>query len=132
MEHVPSVIITSLGASTQTVTLPTFDLSTWRPPWGPMSFAPMAASSRIDRGTVICQNFHFQNLILAVFQVDIQMDVPYSSLELIFSKKYLNEYDRRDCYKVNVAPLKMKNETALRMPALTMTEDTQPWLMLSM
>ena len=25
-------------------------LSTWRPPCGPMSFAPMAASSRMDRG----------------------------------------------------------------------------------
>ena len=26
-------------------------LSTLRPPWGPNSFAPMEASSRIDRGT---------------------------------------------------------------------------------
>ena len=40
-----------LGASTEPVTLPTFGLSTWRPPWGHMSFAPMAASSRINRGT---------------------------------------------------------------------------------
>ena len=39
-----------MGASTEPVTLPTFGLSTWRPPWGPMSFAPMAASSRIDMG----------------------------------------------------------------------------------
>ena len=30
-------------------------LSTWRPPCGPMSFAPMAASSRMDRGTITCQ-----------------------------------------------------------------------------
>ena len=38
-----------LGASMEPLTLPTFDLSTLRPPWGPMRFAPMAASSRIDK-----------------------------------------------------------------------------------
>ena len=39
-----------VGHSTEPVTWQTVCLSTWRPPWGPMSFAPMAASSRIDRG----------------------------------------------------------------------------------
>ena len=30
--------------------LQTFCLSTWRPPWRPMSFAPMAARSKVERG----------------------------------------------------------------------------------
>ena len=51
-----------MGESTKPVTLPTFVLLTWRPPWGPMNFAPMATSSRIDRGHV----YTCQNLILAV------------------------------------------------------------------
>ena len=38
------------GQSTERVTSVTASLATWRPPCGPMSFAPMAASSRIDRG----------------------------------------------------------------------------------
>ena len=38
-----------LGESTDPVSLPTFGLSTWMPPWGSMSFAPMLASNRIDR-----------------------------------------------------------------------------------
>ena len=45
-------LITLLGESTEPVTWQTFCLSTWRPPWGPMSFAPMAASSMIDRNVV--------------------------------------------------------------------------------
>ena len=42
-------------------------LKFWRPPWGPMSLAPMAASSRIDRG---CTRPVKNDLILAGFQVD--------------------------------------------------------------
>ena len=38
------------GQPTERVTSVTASLSTWRPLWGPMSLAPMAASSRIDRG----------------------------------------------------------------------------------
>ena len=35
-------------------------LSTWKPPCRPMSFAPIAASSKIDRGTITCQKLsHF-------------------------------------------------------------------------
>ena len=35
----PVVLCLLVGVSTEPVTLPTFGLSTWRQPWGPMSFA---------------------------------------------------------------------------------------------
>ena len=38
-----------MGESTAPGMWQTFCLSTWRPPLGPMSFAPMAVSSKIDR-----------------------------------------------------------------------------------
>ena len=38
-----------------------------RPTWGPMSFVPVAANSRIDTGTLDCHKlYHF-----AIFEVDI-------------------------------------------------------------
>ena len=58
-----------------TVTSPTVYLSTWGPPWGPMSFAPMAASRRIDRDINICQ----KDLILVVFRLTSPWNDPMVS-----------------------------------------------------
>ena len=59
----PLFIITSfyflLGQSTEARYITNFCLSTWRPPWGPMSFAPMAMSSMIDRGYHNLSKTHF-------------------------------------------------------------------------
>ena len=42
---------TLLGPSSLTDLVRQIHLPTWRPPWGPTSFAPMAVSSMIDRVT---------------------------------------------------------------------------------
>ena len=50
---VPAQYKHDTGHCMEPVTTVTTYLSTWRQPCGPMSLAPMAASSRIDRG---CHN----------------------------------------------------------------------------
>ena len=62
-----------LGHAMEPFTLLTAYLSTWGPPWGPMSFAPLAMCSRIDRG--------YHNLLKTIsfwpfFQVDFSTEWP--------------------------------------------------------
>ena len=59
------------------------------PPWGPMNFAPVAASSRVDRGCTPVKNY----LILAVSQVDLSVDAPLFTVGNVTQKTFTKLFD---------------------------------------
>ena len=76
------------GHSTEPVTTVTTFLPTWRPPCGPMIFAPMAASSKMDRG--------YHNLSKTIsFRLFFMLTFSWNDPHVVYWKICLNQGSSR-------------------------------------